>query len=320
MDDLFFRKKRWSMGIAIAIATILGLAFATIALAEKTFNPLSGSPTESLLPAWHAIILGVVEGATEYLPVSSTGHLLLTQRLLGGAQGAGARQAANAYAIVIQAGAILAVFGLYRARIAQIFQGLAGKSLVGQKLAVNLMVAFIPAGVMGLLFSEQIKEHLFGLWPVILAWFGGGVVLLLLNRRTLSPDSGLSIEALRWQQALGIGLLQCAALWPGVSRSLATIAGGLLVGVGLAGAVEFSFLLGLVTLGAATIYETIGSGHLIVSNYGWGTPLLGFLGAFVAAWVSVKWMVKFLQKGGLALFGWYRILLAFIVAGGLFLV
>ena len=279
-----------------------------VAAEERTVRPLS------LLDA---AILGVVEGATEYLPVSSTGHLLLTENILGIANDPESKRAANAYAIVIQAGAILAVLGLYRNRIRQMLLGLIGRDADGQRLVLNLLIAFMPAVVLGLVLEDVIKAHLFGLWPVTAAWFAGGIFLLFLGRRQYQTLSGLSIEAFGWRQALGIGLIQCMALWPGVSRSLATIAGGLLMGAQLVPAVEFSFLLGLITLGAATVYETQQNGSLIVANFGWTGPLVGFFCAFVSAWVSIKWMVSFLQRRGLAVFGWYRIVLALVVAAAL---
>jgi undecaprenyl-diphosphatase len=269
----------------------------------------------------NAAILGLVEGATEYLPVSSTGHLILTENILGLADDPAAKRAANAYAIVIQAGAILAVLGLYRKRIRQMLLGLLGRDAAGKRLAWNLVIAFLPAVVVGLLFEHQIKARLFGLWPVTAAWFAGGIFLVYLGRRraqALSRDGGsgdgLSIENFGWRQALGIGLIQCLAMWPGVSRSLATIAGGLLMGAELGAAVEFSFLLGLLTLGAATVYEAYQNGTMIMANFGLIGPLLGFACAFVSAWVSIKWMVSFLQRGSLAVFGWYRIALALLVA------
>lgn len=263
-----------------------------------------------------AALLGIVEGATEFLPVSSTGHLLLAQRLLGLARDPASRPAANAYAIVIQAGAILAVLGLYRERIVQMLHGLTGRSAAGRRLSLNLVIAFLPAAVLGLLFGGVIKAHLFGLWPVTAAWLGGGLILLFLPRMRSAHALGSSLESLGRRQALGIGLLQCAALWPGFSRSLATIAGGLFVGAELAAAVEFSFLLGLITLGAATAYEAFESGGLIIAAFGWRAPLVGFICAFISAWVSVRWMVGFLQRRGLTHFGWYRILLSLVVTAG----
>lgn len=308
--------KRMIRPVRMLLLAALMLGGAVVVLQAAT----GGAVTEggASLSIWQAAVLGLVEGATEYLPVSSTGHLLLTERLLGIARDPATRQAANAYAIVIQAGAILAVLGLYRQRVVQMLRGLRGRDAPGRQLAVNLVVAFIPAAILGLLFAAAIKQFLFGLWPVTLAWLLGGIALLVVpTHRGPSATAGRPLEQLTWRQALGIGLLQCAALWPGVSRSLATIAGGLLVGLDLAAAVEFSFLLGLITLGAATVYETLQSGALIVSAFGWQAPLLGFLCALVSAWAAVRWMVGFLQQHGLGLFGWYRIGLALIVALGL---
>jgi undecaprenyl-diphosphatase len=276
--------------------------------------------TISSLSFLDAAILGLVEGATEYLPVSSTGHLLLTESILGIAHDPASKKAANAYAIVIQAGAILAVLGLYRTRVRQIFLGLMGKDVDGRRLAIHLVIAFLPAVVAGLLLEDVIKGALFGLWPVTAAWLIGGILLLVLDKKIPHTHTGLTLESFGWRHALGVGLMQCAALWPGVSRSLATIAGGLLMGVGMSAAVEFSFLLGLMTLGAATVYEALKNGNMIIAHFGFTGPLVGFFCAFVSAWVSIKWMVGFLQRRGLALFGWYRIVLALVVAGYLFFV
>lgn len=308
---------RWFVAVLLGFVVVINLmAVSAVFCGENKEAPgaLAAEVAVRPLSLWDAAILGIVEGVTEYLPVSSTGHLLLTESILGLDRDPASKRAANAYAIVIQAGAILAVLGLYRKRIRQMLLGLMGRDANGQALFWNLVIAFLPAVVAGLLFEDVIKGRLFGIWPVTAAWLTGGIFILLLDRKRPHELPGLSIESFGWRQALGIGLMQCAALWPGVSRSLATIAGGLLMGVELTAAVEFSFLLGLMTLGAATMYEAYNNGHMIVASFGLTGPLLGFVCAFVSAWISVKWMVSFLQRRGLALFGWYRIILALVVA------
>lgn len=300
------------------LALVLCLVLLTALVLHVSPAAATDTPTTEPLGLWQAVILGLVEGVTEYLPVSSTGHLLVAGHLMGLAQ----YPAADAYAIVIQGGAILAVFGLYRRRVWQILLGLAGRDGEGQRLALNLGIAFLPAALMGLLFESPIKRVLFGLWPITAAWFIGGVAILAINgsgRNRWRVDAGLALETLGPRWAVLVGLAQCAALWPGVSRSLATILGGLLAGASMAAAVEFSFLLGLLTLGAATVYEALKEGHLIIATFGWTSPILGFLCAFVSAWLSVRWLVVFLQRRGLALFGWYRLALATVVGAGLVL-
>lgn len=257
---------------------------------------------------WQALILGLVEGLTEYLPVSSTGHLLVAQRLLG----IEASEAANAYAIAIQAGAIAAVLVLYRRRVAQMALGLTGRDKDGRRIAVGLMVAFLPAAVIGLLAADTIESYLFGPWPVAVAWAAGGLLLLVIGHR-IRGAKGLSLEALTVRAALLIGVAQCAALWPGVSRSLATILGGLAAGLSLVAAVEFSFLLGLITLGAATAYKVLDSGTAMLEAYGATEIVVGFLAAWVSAVIAVKWMVAWLSERGLAVFGWWRLAAATIV-------
>jgi undecaprenyl-diphosphatase len=305
-----FHKSTLALVLCLVFLTTLGSHFSPAGAAD--------TPTTAALGPWQAAVLGLVEGVTEYLPVSSTGHLLVAGHLMGLAQD----PAADAYSIVIQGGAILAVFGLYRRRVWQILQGLAGRDDDGQRLALNLGIAFLPAALLGLLFEAAIKQHLFGLWPITAAWFVGGAAILAINgsgRNRWGGVGGLELETLVPRWAFLVGLAQCAALWPGVSRSLATILGGLLAGASMAAAVEFSFLLGLLTLGAATIYEALKEGHLIIATFGWMSPVLGFLCAFASAWLSVRWLVGFLQRRGLALFGWYRIVLASVVAAGLVL-
>lgn len=258
---------------------------------------------------WQALVLGLIEGLTEYLPVSSTGHLLVAQRLMGIAP----TEASAAYAIVIQAGAILAVLLLYRARVGQMFRGLAGRDAGGARLAVALIIAFLPAAVLGLATDDLLEQYLFGPWPIVAAWLVGGL-LLLVYRGPARPAEGRGLESVTWQTALVIGLAQALALWPGVSRSLATILGGLGAGLSMAAAVEFSFLLGLLTLSAATVYKGLGSGAAILGAYGVLAPLVGFVVAALSAAAAVRWMVAWLSHRSLAIFGWWRIAAASLVA------
>jgi undecaprenyl-diphosphatase len=281
----------------------------------------------AMMTWWQAIILGIVEGITEYLPVSSTGHLLVVQELLGVATGsASAKEAADAYAICIQAGAIVAVLGLYAGRVRQMALGLVGRDPSGLRLSVNILAGFVPAAVIGLALNHQIKEYLFGPWPVVAAWGAGGLAILVVDRwrgsrgspRGLAEDTpreGFGLTDLTWRLALIIGFAQCIAMWPGVSRSLVTIVAGVLVGLSLAAAVEFSFLLGVVTLGAATFYDGLKHGEVMLREYNPLEMFLGFAFAFIAAVVAVRWMVNYLKCHGMAVFGYYRIAVAGVVAG-----
>ena len=270
---------------------------------------------------WQSLILGLVEGLTEYLPVSSTGHLLVTQRLLG----IEASDAADAYAICIQVGAILAVLGLYRHRVFQMAQGFLGRDPVGWRLGWNILIAFIPAAGIGFILEKTIKKYLFGgdawgLWPIVAAWFVGGVIILLVvyRRRHQTQKPGLTLEQLTLSMALIIGLAQCLAMWPGVSRSLITIVGGVMVGLSLTAAVEFSFLLGVLTLTAATAYDFLRHGGQMLEQFGMGTLLIGMVAAWISAVLAVKWMVSYLNRNGMGIFGYYRIAVA-IVVGALIL-
>ncbi|HEX5009406.1 MAG TPA: undecaprenyl-diphosphate phosphatase [Planctomycetota bacterium] len=253
-----------------------------------------------------ALILGLVEGVTEYLPVSSTGHLLVTQRLLG----IPADEAANAFAICIQAGAILAVLLLYGGRVRSALAGIAGRDPAGRRLAIALVVAFLPALIIGGLAGGWFKSTFFGPWPIACAWIAGGLLILALRGR-VRPEGGAPLEALAPRQALLIGLAQCVAMIPGTSRSLVTLLAGVGVGLSLAAAVEFSFLLGLLTLTAATVHDALKSGGLMLHEYGWPPLLIGFATACVTAVIAVRWMVSWLHSHGLGVFGWWR-----LVAGG----
>jgi undecaprenyl-diphosphatase len=271
---------------------------------------------------FQALILGLVEGLTEYLPISSTGHLLVAQRLLG----IDSSNSADAFAICIQAGAILAVLGLYRVRVWKMTLGMLGRDDEGRHLAFSIILAFLPAAVIGLLLEKTIKKYLFGgeewgLWPVVAAWFFGGVAILAVTMfrrmRGATSHSGLDLERITFRMALIIGLFQCIAMWPGVSRSLLTIVGGLMVGLSIPAAVEFSFLLGVVTLTAATAYDALKHGQEMLQHYGVVPLLVGFGAAWVSAVIAIKWMVGYLKSHGLEIFGWYRIAAAIVVAAWL---
>ena len=272
-----------------------------------------------------AIILGLVEGITEYLPVSSTGHLIITASLLGLDKDAAIKSAVDAFNIVIQGGAILAVLGLYRRRVLSMIQGILGKDVGGRRLFINLVIAFLPAAIFGVMLDDLIEAVLFRPWPVITALAMGGVLLIGMKRwqdrvfAAADDDAEgtqsrfTDIEHLSWKQALIVGLLQCVAMIPGTSRSMMTIVGGMLVGLRPKQAAEFSFLLGLPTLGGACVYKALKSGDEIAA-LGAAPIIVGIAVATVSAAFAVKWLVGYLAKHGLAAFGWYRIGLAIVLA------
>ncbi len=283
----------------------------------------------SALSPLEAALLGIVEGLTEYLPVSSTGHLILAAYLLGKS----GEPAVDSFNIVIQSGAILAVLGLYRERVVamirdswsgarQLFSGgatllreeLGAGRLPGLQLGLNLLLAFLPAAIIGPIAKDGIKSLLFKPLPVALALALGGVVIFAfepLRKRRL--EGGLDVDSLTPLRALFIGLIQCLAMIPGTSRSLATILGGLVVGLRPAAAAEFSFLLGLPTLGGATVFEAWDDGALMIESISPLSLIVGLVVAMVSAALAVKAFVSWLNRRGLAPFGVYRILLAVAV-------
>ena len=293
--------RRWTP----TLVPLLGLAAVALVVVAAAWDRTPGR-----LDIADAIVLGLVEGVTEYLPVSSTGHLTVTQQLLG-VTGNGSTEAADAYAICIQFGAILAVALVYRRRLVAVASGILGRNEAGRQLARCLVAAFVPAAVVGLLFGDLIKSNLFGIWPVVGAWAVGGVAILVIEPRVTGGTR--SLEQLRMRAALFIGAAQVLALWPGVSRSLVTILAALAVGLTARAAVEFSFLLGLATLTAATGYEALGQGATIVEEFGVAAPLVGLVVALLSAVVAVRWLVAYLNRGSFAVFGWYRLAAAAVV-------
>lgn len=270
-----------------------------------------------------AIVLGIVEGITEFLPVSSTGHLILTAWLLGLGDDAAEKAAVDAFNVVIQGGAILAVAGLYWPRVRGMILGLLGRDANGLSLFLKLLVAFLPAAILGPLLDDAIEAKLFRPVPVISALALGGILLIVLKpwqdrilrgERDGSPPRR-GIDSLSYRDCLLIGLLQCVAMWPGTSRSMMTIVGGLLVGLSPVAAAEFSFLLGLPTLGGACVYTLLkefkAHGTETIDVLGGPLPVVvGIVTAMIAAALAVKWLVGFLGKNSMALFGWWRIALA----------
>jgi undecaprenyl-diphosphatase len=245
----------------------------------------------------NALILGVVEGLTEFLPISSTGHLILAADLL---DFRGDR--ANVFNIAIQTGAMLAVVWEYRARFFRIdFQ-----------LYRNLVVAFIPAAVLGLAFGSLIKSYLFKPVPVAIAFIVGGLIILVVEKRAFVPKVE-STQAMTWRDALKVGIAQCFALIPGTSRSGATIIGGMLFGLSRRAATEFSFFLAVPTLVAAGAYDLWRSSDLFSAN-DLGMFAVGLVSAFASAFVVIRWLIRYVATHDFRPFAWYR-----IVFGGLVL-
>ncbi len=304
--------RRIVLVVIIVAATVVAPLFADDAPAFRSGTAAPVEAPRSAMSVPQALVLGIVEGVTEFLPVSSTGHLTVVQDLLGLWATPEEKNASDAYAICIQLGAIIAVFLVSWGRIKAMVRGIFGADREGLRLFGNVVVAFIPAAIIGLALEKTIKQHLYGVWPVAAAWLVGGLFILLVLTRLRADGKG--IEGLTWQTALVIGCAQVVALWPGVSRSLVTIAGGMFVGLSVGAAVEFSFILGLVTLGAATIYEGVKLGPMIVHAFGWASPVIGLVAAAVSAFLAVRWMVEYLRTRSLAIFGWYRIAIA-VIAG-----
>ena len=259
------------------------------------------------LSVFAAVVLGLVEGVTEYLPISSTGHLLVANEILGLGGTESADRSLEAYAICIQAGAILAVFVVYLDRIKQMLEGLLGRSEEGRQILLAVIVAFVPTALIAVVIFDLVREQLFGVTPIAIAWLAGGLVILALSRSGFFDRAGVELSQITLRQAGLIGVMQALAVWPGTSRSLVTIIAGVLVGLSLRAAVEFSFLLGLITLSAATVFAGLKDGQELVDNFGYLTPIVGLIVAFVSAVAAVRWMVAWLNERGFEVFGWYRV-------------
>jgi undecaprenyl-diphosphatase len=314
--------------------------FAVSALAlDPAQNPTAPAAE---LSARDAVVLGLVEGITEFLPVSSTGHLIIANHALGLEADAPLHDAdgrplwykkpsekhpegipltlklaADTYTVVIQVGAIAAVMLLYWGQLMGIMRGLTGKHSPGLRLLRNLLLAFLPCAIAGLLAHDWIDEHLFSIEAVITALISGAVLMIAAERwrRQQSPaaDPRRDPSDLTAAQALRIGLMQCLALWPGTSRSMVTMVGGYFNGLSPAKAAEFSFLVGLPTLAGAAFLKAYKSGAAMIAVFGWIHVILGALVAAVSAALAVKFLVGYLARHGLGIFAFYRILLAILL-------
>jgi undecaprenyl-diphosphatase len=257
-----------------------------------------------------AAVMGVVEGLTEFLPVSSTGHLIVAGALLDFNSEAG-----KVFEIVIQTGAILAVIWEYRAKLWSVASGLLARA-GAWRFVINLGVAFLPAAVLGLLFASRIKAYLFAPVPVALAFIIGGFVILWAERRqhvvrVTSVDDMTPVDALK------VGCAQCLALVPGASRSGATIVGGLLFGLSREAATEFSFFLAIPTLIAAGAYELFRERALLsAADAGWFG--VGSITAFLSAWLCVRWLLRYISRHDFSAFAWYRIVVGAVVLGAVY--
>jgi len=304
-------------------------------------EPVNNAPEtrEPALNLRSAVVLGVVEGVTEFLPISSTGHLIIANAMLGleseeqlrDPQGSplwykapspkqpegvplSVKLAADTYTVIIQVGAIAAVVVLYWRQLLEIIKGLCGRSPAGLALLRNLILACIPIVCLGLWAHDWIEEHLFSVQAVIVAQISGAVLMIAAERwrrqRCSSRDSIKTPDDLNSLEALAIGAMQCFALWPGMSRSMVTIVGGYFTGLSPAKAAEFSFLVGLPVLGGAALIKGLKAGPAMVEVFGWDSILVGIAVAALSAAVAVRFLVSFLSRHGLVLFAGYRLLLA----------
>ncbi len=266
-----------------------------------------------------AAVMGIVEGLTEFLPISSTGHLILAGSLLNFVG-----EKAKVFEIAVQTGAMFAVVWEYRERLARTVRGITGEPQA-QRFALNVLIAFMPAVVLGLAFGKVIKAHLFHPVPVALAFIVGGVIILWVEARhkRLYGDMDLqgsrrarveTVDDMTPLDALKVGLLQCLAMIPGTSRSGATIIGGLVLGLSRKAATEFSFYLGIPTLMGAGAYSVLKNRHLLDAG---DLPMfaVGLVFAFFSALLCIRWLIRYVSTHDFTVFAWYRIVFGLVVLG-----
>ncbi len=336
-------RRLWEQTKVRRLFLILGIG---LVLSHPVFaQPADGTPAKPLaeLSPRDAIILGLVEGVTEFLPISSTGHLIIATHALDleGEEplhdGAGRpiwykkpsvkhpdgvpltlKLAADTYTVVIQAGAIAAVVLIFWGRLMGILHGLMGRNNAGLRLLRNIMVACVPAVVIGL-GAGSLIDKLFSIQAVVVALISGAILMMAAERwrkqQPVTSISRLDPADLTVRQSLGIGLMQCLALWPGMSRSMVTMVGGYFSGLSPARSAEFSFLVGLPILTGAALLKSYKAGSAMIEVFGTPSLVLGSLVAAVSAAISVKFLVSYLSRHGLGVFAIYRLALATILIG-----
>ncbi|NNM80677.1 MAG: undecaprenyl-diphosphate phosphatase [Gallionella sp.] len=255
-----------------------------------------------------AAILGIVEGLTEFLPISSTGHLIVVGSLLDFNDERG-----KLFEIVIQSAAILAVMWEYRAKLATVTGGLLRQEAVAQRFALNIMIAFMPLAIIGLALGKYIKAALFNPITVGATSIIGALFILWAEKRkhTVTVES---VDELNWKDALKVGFAQALALIPGTSRSGATIIGGLFFGLSRRAATEFTFFLAMPTLIAATLYEVYKE-RALLSSHDLGMWAVGFIASFISAFLCVRWLLRYISSHDFTVFAWYRIAFGLVVLG-----
>ena len=266
----------------------------------------------------HALILGIVEGLTEFIPVSSTGHMILVSHAMGFDQPGPTKDAVDAFEVVIQAGALLACLLYYAPLLSQRVRGVTSGDPVekqqSKRLFLAMAVAFFPIAIIGKLFAKPIKAALFHPIPVAIALIAGGVLMIVAEGWAKRRSEGKTLADLRLPQALTVGFAQCAALIPGTSRSMATILGGLAAGLEMRAAADFSFLVSLPVLGAATAYQLVKERHVLMEHIGLLPMTVGLIAAFLVGLVAIAGFLQLLTRFGLRPWGIYRIVLGVAVA------
>ncbi len=296
--------------------------------AEQTAPDKTAEEVRNEFTTQRAIVTGLVEGITEYLPVSSTGHMIISDAVMGVEKSSTLVEAsvvdrkgrrlslekiADDYIVIIQLGAILAVLFIFYQRMSSVIVGIFKGHRSSIFLALAILIAFLPAAILGFIIKDYIP---FNVTIVALALIIGGFVIFLAeNKLPKIPSDNTGELNITPKQALWIGLCQCVALIPGTSRSLATILGGRWAGLSSAVATEFSFLVGFVILSAASVYKMYSLGPALFKVYPIGNASLGLLVAAVAAFISVKWMIGFIMRRGLKPFAWYRIIAGLLLLG-----